>query len=336
MNYSPFAQLNYRFDKQTFLRINYDGDTNQPSMQQLQPVADISDPLNMTIGNPELKPTYTNDIRIQYNKFLPEKQTAFLVFADGGYTINDIVTKSTFDAKTNKRVTTYENVNGNYRGNIRLIVNTPLKNRKFTVNNMTFATYTNANGFINEQQNTNNRLMLMERAGIDFRSDHFDFGLNGNVRYQNTRNSMQGQEDLSTYNYGAGATTSIYLPYNFRIESDITYSTNAGYTSGYELKEWLWNASLSKTLFKGNAGTIRLKMYDILQQRSNISYSVSSSNIRYSEYNTLNSYAMLHFIYRFSIFKGGAGESDMRRGGPPGPGGPPPGGRPGGGPPMRF
>ncbi|MDR0758169.1 MAG: TonB-dependent receptor [Tannerella sp.] len=323
MNYSPFAQLNYRFTPQTFLRINYDGDTDQPSMQQLQPVADISDPLNMTIGNPDLKPTYSNDIRIQFNKFVPEQQTAFIVFADGGYTINDIVTKSTFDAKTNKRVTTYENVNGNYRGNLRLIVNTPLKNKKFSINTMTFAMYSNSNGFINEQKNTNKNLSLMERAGIDYRSDYFDFGVNANIRYQNTRNSLQGQQNLNTLNYGGGVTTSIYLPYNFRIESDITYSTNSGYTSGFEQKEWLWNASVSKSLLKGNAGTIRLKMYDILQQRSNISYSVSSSNTRYSEYNTLKSYFMVHFIYRFSIFKGGASESDMRRGGP---GGPPPGG----------
>jgi hypothetical protein len=337
VNYSPFAQLNYRFDKQTFLRINYDGDTDQPSMQQLQPVADISDPLNTTIGNPELKPTYSNDIRIQFNKFVPEQQTAFLIFADGGYSLNDIVTKSTVDPTTGKRVSTYENVNGNYRGNIRLIVNTPLKNRKFSINTMTFGMFSNSNGFVNGEKNGSKTLSIMERAGIDFRSDFFDFGLNANLRYQNTRNSLQGQQDLNTFNYGGGATTSIYLPWNIRVESDITYSTNSGYTSGFEQNEWLWNASLSKSLFKNNAGTIRLKMYDILQQRSNISYSVSSSNIRYSEYNTLKSYCMVHFVYRFSIFKGGAAESDMRRGGPPG-GGSGPGDRPpgGGGPPMRF
>ena len=327
LNYSPFAQLNYRFDKQTFLRINYDGDTDQPSMQQLQPVADVSDPLNMTIGNPELKPTYSNDIRIQFNKFIPEQQLAFIIFGDGGYTLNDIVIKSTFDAKTNKRVTTYENVNGNYRANLRLIVNTPFKNKKFSLNNMTFGMFNNNNGFINGEKNTTQTLSLMERLGIDFRSDIFDFGLGANVRYQHTRNSLQGQDNLNTFNYGANATTSIYLPYNFRIESDITYSTNAGYTSGFEQNEWLWNASVSKSVFKNNAGTVRLKMYDILQQRSNISYNVSSNSILYSEYNTLKSYVMLHFIYRFSLFKGGASERDVRRGGPGMQRGSPPGDR---------
>ena len=77
-------------------------------------------------------------------------------------------------------------------------------------------------------------------------------------------------------------------------------------------KEWLWNASISKTFLKNNAGILRLKVYDILQQRSNISYSATASAIRYTEYNTLNSYGMLYFIYRFSIFKGGGKASDMR------------------------
>ncbi|MDR3194045.1 MAG: TonB-dependent receptor, partial [Tannerella sp.] len=65
MNYSPTAQLNYNFDKRTNLRVDYDGRTAQPSMQQLQPVADVSDPLNTTIGNPELNPTYTNNLRLR-------------------------------------------------------------------------------------------------------------------------------------------------------------------------------------------------------------------------------------------------------------------------------
>ena len=75
------------------------------------------------------------------------------------------------------------------------------------------------------------------------------------------------------------------------------------------------------TFLKNNAGMLRLKMYDILRQRSNISYSATATAIRYSEYNTLSSYVMLHFIYRFSLFKGGAKASDMRMPGPPDRGG---------------
>ncbi|MDR0845614.1 MAG: outer membrane beta-barrel protein [Tannerella sp.] len=317
-NFSPTAQLNYRFDKRSNLRIDYDGRTTQPSMSQLQPVADISDPLNTTIGNPELKPTYTNELRIRYQQFVPESQSAFMIMANGNYILNAVVNKSIFDANTHKRITTYENVNGNYNGNARIIFNRPLKNKKFSINSMSFLTYSEANGFINDKKNTNTGISLSERAGINFRSTYLDLGLNGNIRYNKTKNSLQEQNDLTTYNYGGGASTTIYLPYNFQIESDINYSTNSGYAEGYQQEELLWNASASKAFLKNNSGTLKFKIYDILRDRSNISFTSTDNTMRYSEYNTLTSYFIVSFIYRFSIFSGGASASDVRR---PGPGG---------------
>ena len=74
VNLSPMAQFNYMFDKRTNLRIMYNGRTSQPSMTQLQPVADISDPTNITIGNPDLNPRYTNNVFIRFQQFTPEKQ----------------------------------------------------------------------------------------------------------------------------------------------------------------------------------------------------------------------------------------------------------------------
>ena len=172
--------------------------------------------------------------------------------------------------------------------------------------------YNNNNGYINEQKNTSRNMNLSERAGIDYRSDLFDVGINGNFRYNQARNSLQKENNQNTYNYGVGGYTTIYLPWETKIESDINWSANAGYGEGFKQKEILWNASLSKSFLKNNQGTLRIKIYDILQQRSNISRSITASYIQDSEYNTLNSYFMVHFIYRFSIFKGGSGQQDAR------------------------
>lgn len=323
INVSPMIRFNYRFDKRTNLRINYRGRTNQPSMTQLQPVADISDPLNTITGNPDLKPTYTNNLFARYQKFIPEKQTALMIMLNANYIMNDIVTKSVYVGESGRKMTTYDNVNGNYNGNLRVLFNTPLKNKKFSINSMTMASYANTNGFINEEKNTNKNYTAMERAGIDFRSDYIDLGLNGNIRYTGAKNSLQGQNDQNTFNYGLGGTTAIYLPLDFKVESDITWSANSGYAEGYKQKEVLWNASASKSFLKGNQATIRFKIYDILQQRSNISQTINTEYTQYSEYNTLSSYFMVHFIYRFSIFKGGASMNDVRGPGGRGHGGPP-------------
>ena len=331
VNLSPMAQFNYMFDKRTNLRIMYNGRTSQPSMTQLQPVADISDPTNITIGNPDLNPRYTNNVFIRFQQCTPEKQRAFMIMANGSYIINDIVSYTSYNQETGVKTTTYKNVNGNYSGNVRMMLNTPLKNKKFSINSMTMASFANSNGYINEEKNTNRNLILSERGGIDFRSSYLDLGVNGNIRYNATSNSLQKENNQNTFNYGAGGYTTIYLPLNFKIESDVNWSTNSGYGDGFKQNEVLWNASASKSFLKNNQGTLRFKIYDILQQRSNISRSVTASYIQDSEYNTLGSYFMVHFIYRFSIFKGGASASDVktpgRSGRGRGPMGPPPGHR---------
>lgn len=331
VNLSPMAQFNYMFDKRTNLRIMYNGRTSQPSMTQLQPVADISDPTNITIGNPDLNPRYTNNVFIRFQQFTPEKQRAFMIMANGSYIINDIVSYTSYNQETGVKTTTYKNVNGNYSGNVRMMLNTPLKNKKFSINSMTMASFANSNGYINEEKNTNRNLILSERGGIDFRSSYLDLGVNGNIRYNATSNSLQKENNQNTFNYGAGGYTTIYLPLDFKIESDVNWSTNSGYGDGFKQNEVLWNASASRSFLKNNQGTLRFKIYDILQQRSNISRSVTASYIQDSEYNTLGSYFMVHFIYRFSIFKGGASASDVktpgRSGRGRGPMGPPPGHR---------
>lgn len=334
INLSPMLRFNYRFSKQSHLRINYDGQTSQPSMTQLQPVVDNSNPLNIVVGNPDLKPKYTNRLRADFGRFNPERQQALMASVNASYVVNDIVSKTTFDGTTGGRKTTYENVNGNYSLNGRMMTNMPLKNKKFSINSNTMVSFGNTNSFINGEKNLSKTTNASERAGIDFRSSYIDLGVNGNFRYSSTRNSLQGQRDMNVFNYGVGGSTTLYLPLNFKVESDINWSANSGYSEGFEQKEVLWNASVSKSFLKNNQGTLRFKIYDILQQRSNISRTVTASSIKDAEYNTLSSYFMFHFIYRFSIFKGGGSERDMFRGGPGGgrrggQDGPPP-------PPHRF
>ncbi|MDR0430316.1 MAG: outer membrane beta-barrel protein [Tannerellaceae bacterium] len=317
VNISPMAQFNYIYNRQTNFRVDYNGRTSQPSMTQLQPVPNVSNPNNTIIGNPDLKPYYTNQLFVRFQKFLPEKQTAFIVMANGNYVVNAIVSDQV-NLGAGRRTTSYRNTSGNYQGNVRFIFNTPLKNKKFTVNSMTMANYSNNNSFIDNEQNTNKATTLMERAGIDFRSDIIDLGVNGNIRYNKADYSLQPENNLNTYNYGIGGGTTIYLPYNFRIEGDINWSTTSGYDAGYQQDETILNASLAKSFLKGNQATLRIKTYDILNQRSGISQQINPEGSSYSNYNTIGRYFMVHFVYRFSIFKGGATATDVmgRRRGP--------------------
>ncbi len=311
INYAPMAQLNYRWSRTHNLRIRYFGNTEQPSVSQLSPVVDVSNPLNISYGNPDLNPSFEHRFNIRYQKSNPEKASSFAAFVNAGYMTNDIVSSTFTDVSTGRKETTYRNVAGNWNANGRIMFNIPLKNIKFSVSSMSFAGYNHTNGFSNNEMNTNKRVSLTEVLGLNYRSDLFDLGIRGNVNYNNVTNSIKGQQNQNYLNYGGNARTAVYLPWDLTLESDVNYSTNSGYADGFEQNEWLWNASLQKTLFKQKNGTIRFKIYDILQQRSNISRSVTSNYIRDTTTNTLTSYFMVHFIYRFNIFKGGATQSDM-------------------------
>ena len=89
--------------------------------------------------------------------------------------------------------------------------------------------------------------------------------------------------------------------------------------------ELIWNAQVSQSFLRGNALTVSLQLYDILQQQSTISTIISASQRSDTEYNAVTSYAMLHVIYRLNLFggKGAFGGGRRGQGGPGGgPGGP--------------
>lgn len=311
VNYSPTAQFNYRWTRQHNLRLHYSGNTGQPSVTQLSPVTDVSNPLSITYGNPDLKPSFEHRLRVRYQNFNAETMRSMAFMVNASYLNNDIVSSTFIDSETGRRETTFENVNGNWNTMGRFMVNMPLKNIKFSVFSMSFAGYTHANGFSNRETNLSRRVNMGEVLGVNYRSDLFDLGIRGNINYNKVSNSLDKQRNQEFVNYGGNANTTIYLPWDMSIESDVNYRTNSGYADGFSQNEWLWNASIQKQLFKQKNGTIRLKIYDILQQRSNISRSVTANYIRDTTTNTLTSYFMVHFVYRFNIFKGGATREDM-------------------------
>ena len=311
INYAPSAQFNYRWSRQNNLRIRYSGITSQPSVTQLSPVRDVSNPLNVTYGNPDLKPSFSHQLNIRYMNFMPQQKSSINFFGNASYTLNDIVSSTSTDVFTGQKETTYKNVNGNWNANGRLTLNLPIKKTNFSVFSMSSGSYTHSKGYSNNEINLSQRTGLGQTLGIDFRSGVVDFGTRGNINYNNIQNSLTGQQDQEYFNYNVSANTTIYLPYDLSIDSDLSYNTNSGYSTGFEQEALIWNASLQKQLFKHKNGSLRLKIYDILQQKSNISRRATANYITDTTTNTLTSYFIVHFVYRFNIFKNGANQNDM-------------------------
>lgn len=305
VNFSPNMQFMYFFDKRTNIRVDYNGNTSQPSVAQLQPVADVSNPLNIVQGNPDLKPTFNNYISMRFRRSEPETQRNYIADINANYTINAITGYSIYDAQLGRRYSTYRNINGNYGINGSLRVDYPIFNKKLILRTTTRSSFNNRNTYINGEKNTNKNMVVSERAGARLRLDNVDLSAYGSFSYNQARNSFQTNNDKQIWNYGVDGYMTLILPYKFRIESDIRWRVNTGYSDGYENEQIIWNASVSRSFFKGNAGTLRFKIYDILKQRTNISRNIGASFTEDSEFNSLTSFFIVSFVYQFNVFTSG-------------------------------
>lgn len=315
-NFSPNIDLRYRFSKVSQLRFMYRGRSSQPSMENLLPIVDNSNPLNIRVGNPGLKPSFTHSMRLFYNTYNAELQRGIISHASFSVTQNSISNSTIYNEQTGGQTTTPQNINGNWSAFGMFGFNTALKNKKYTINTFTNINYANNVSFLYNQdtkhddKNTTTGLTLGERLNGAYRNDWFEFGLNGSFSYTAERNKLRPEDNQGPYTFSYGALTNITMPWKMTLSTNITNQSRRGYTdSSMNRNELIWNAQLSQTFLKG-AATVSFEMYDILKQQSNISRSLTADGRSVSQYNGINSYCMLHFIYRLNIF----GNKEARQG----------------------
>lgn len=330
-NYAPFLRFRYKFSKQTTLNAFYNGRSSQPSMTQLQPVPDYSNPMNIVIGNPDLNPSFSHNLRMRFQTFNPDNQQSIMAMAFAGFTQNAIATNIITNRETGARTTKYENVNGNWNFGAFTIYSRPFSNKAWTFNNNLHFNYRQTAGFTDGESSRSNRTEVGESFAIAFRPENMEFELRPNYNFQFTSYTNQATANKSIHTYGARFNATYYTPFGLVLASDLNFSNATGYSAGYNPQQWLLNASLSYMFLRGKNATIALEGKDLLNQVKSISRSETAQSIADVQNLVLGRYVMLTFTYKFSTFAGGknpTNESDdfMRPGpggmrGPGGPGG---------------
>lgn len=332
LNLAPYLRYRHRFSKSTSFNVDYRGNTRQPSLSQLQPVADYSNPLRVVIGNPDLKPTFTHSLRLRFQDFNQEAQRSIMAMGNVQMAQNSIVSKTMFNSQTGGQTTTYTNVNGNWSADLFTMISLPFRNRYWQFNANVFTRYTQSVGFNNGERNRSGSLNFGPSVSLAFRPENWEVELRPFFNLQNTTNSLESAVNRSVKTYGGSFNASWYAPFGLVLATDLRYSGTSGYSAGYNEDEWMWNASIAYQFLTGRSATITLKGYDLLQNRRSVSRTTTGNYIDDTRYNTLTRYFMFTFSYRFNTFgKGKKPDGHEGFGGGPGRFGPPPGGRPGGG-----
>jgi len=330
---APYARFRYKFTDTRNMNVFYRMRANQPSITQLQPVADESNPKNIIIGNPELKPAFNHNINIRFGDFAQGAQRSIMAMANVDFAQNSIVSTVTTDELTGTRTTSYTNVGGVWSAMAMNMLSFPFGSRKtWYFTSHLFGRYGVTKSVTDGVENRSNTLRLNYSPGLAFRTGEFDLELRPSYGFQNTTTSALKSNARNIHTWGGMFNGTYSAPFGLVISTDLRYSTTSGYSAGYNCDQWIWNGSLAYQFLRDKQASITLSVYDILGQRKNIYRNVTGDYIEDVNYNSLGRYGMVTFTYRFNTFKKGEQPKDRnadRWGGGPGRFGP--GGRPGGG-----
>jgi Outer membrane protein beta-barrel family/CarboxypepD_reg-like domain len=299
-NLLPNARFQYYFTKFKNLTLSYTASTNQPTISQLQPVPDISDPLNIKEGNPDLQQEYRNTVNMNFmavNPFRNKNMFSQLSFTQTKNKIINAIT-DVGGIKTTRPV----NVDGLYTISGNIDGGLPLRFLKGTINIGTNATYNRNKQFINGVLNKINNISRGHTVNIETNpTEKINLSFNAGVSNTNTAYSLQPALNTKYNTYRLGTDVNWELPKGFFFATDFNYSINK--TSGNEragnfnINVPMWNASISKQLLKFNRGELKFSVNDLLNQNIGISRSSNQNYIEDNQTNNLRRFFLLSFTY---------------------------------------
>ena len=335
VNWSPQAMMNYEFDDNTNIRFFYFGRSSQPSTSQLLPVPDNSDPINISLGNPNLNPYFNHNLRGMFG--YTNKKTFTSVHARFGASL---VENPITNARWNDEGVQYSiPVNGPNSGSadLRVMVNSPFGSSGFSIFSMTYGRYNQSTSYqgtgkldsgkyynaaaeatfdykaFNEDHgnldasdafiaNLTQTMNFTQRIRVTYRNDLVELRLGGRTSMSKSWYTMKDSDVAATWNNQIDASMNWTIPGGINLIADVDYNWYEGYTTPQE-NEVVLNAEITKLLFK-NKFTLALKAYDILGQSKNLSVNDSANFHTETRNNTLGRYVILSLTYRFGNFNG--------------------------------
>lgn len=322
-NYYPVFRYQYNFSKSRSFSVNYSGSTRQPSYSQLQPVYDSSNLQYITIGNPDLKPEFTNTLGLRYNNFDFISGNVFFGSVNASFT-NDKIVNNIFVIRPGRQETRYLNANGYYSLSAFYNFSKPIQNRKYVFNFGGTAAFNNNIAYIADEKNTGKNFVLGQRFSMDYKLKKWlESNIAVNFTFNDTKNATDDRLNSTTRAWGLSHNSRIFLPKGFVFTYDMDKTLNSGFGEGVNTNPFIINAALEKQFFKSKKLSLKLNALDMLNENTSINRSVSAFAITDTRTNRLGRYFMLSAIFRLNKFNGKAPQQNriIMGGGPGGPGG---------------
>ena len=345
-NWSPNLNFKYKFGRKEFARINYRGNVNQPTIQQMEPVRNNSDAMNETVGNLGLNPAFYHNIFAMYSRFNQEKFSSIMTGLRATLTQDALVNNTIYD-QTGKRY--LQTVNADmipWNIGADFMSNTPFCKKMLQFHSRTAVSYNQRVAYVLREQDADHIAQMIEAntlplgdasktgnfrmsSDLTLRFTHqiVDIGIKNTNIYSLTHNSLNKKNVSHVGDWIISGDVTFHLPKAWNIATDVSYTSRHGYEGLTDVNELIWNFSVDKTWANS---TLTLKVYDLLNDKKNIVQTVNETSVSYQKFNTLPTYFMLTYTYKLNRMgslkaKGAAGfmQNMIENGGRP-PMGPPP------------
>lgn len=298
----PYLSYQYRFSDNTRYNFAYYTSSNLPSINQLQPIPDNTNPNRVIVGNPNLKPSYNNRFEMWFNSWKPVSGRNIWASANGNYTNNAFANASVFDS-IGRTVSQTVNVNGNYNGNFYIGIGIPFFSKALQLNPSVNGNYNQYSNFVNNKKNITNASSFTGEMEITIDLDTIAFELRANYSINKTRSSLNpnSNKPYSSQEYYAGMR--LKLPFKMLLETEAEYYINSQRTNGYNINYLIWNANLQKSFLKNENLIIAFEANDILNQNISTNRSIQDNVITDNKTNIISRYFLLRLTYKFNSTK---------------------------------
>ncbi len=300
----PNANLQYRFHSTKTLSFSYNTSTTQPSTLQLQPVTDISDPLNTYTGNPNLKRSYVQSVTLNFFSANIYTQRNLFAFISASKTTNAIVNSDIVNGATGARTSMPVNADGTYFVFGQVNAGFPLKKIKSRVDMGIGSNIMHNITFVNGVQNAIDNMSIGPNLNYNFSLDgKIDILASGRLNISKAKYSLQPQLNSNYLQQVYGFEMTNYLPWGIVFNNNFNYTINSGRADGFNTTIGYWNASIAKSFLKNKRAEVKLTGFDLLNQNQGLSRNANANYLEDTRYNVLQRYFLLSFT--FSLNKAG-------------------------------
>jgi hypothetical protein len=301
-NFLPNARFQYYFSRFKNFLINYSTTTNQPSVAQLQPVPDNSNPLYVKLGNPNLKQEFIQNVRLNASLVNPYKNRNFFVYFTLQETQNKIVNYDRINSVGVDSVMPV-NVNGVYNANGSVSWGFPVRFLKGSLELSSTLMYYKGKQPMSDatnkiEMNKINTLTLGPHVRLNMSpTEKLDLSISAGVNHSKSTYSVESARNSKYFNQEYSAAMDWELPKRFFFATDFEYTITNQYSAGFNAKIPLWNASISKQMLHFNRGELKFSVHDLLNKNVGINRSTNQNYIEESRIRGLRRFFLLSFTY---------------------------------------